>query len=582
MRATAFSALCLVACGGGAVPVATSHPTSPPPSAPAAGTTPPLADDATWDRWRNADVAILASQRFHDPLSPLVHLRESQGHVVALLDIEPLYARFSKGTPDAAALLTAIRQLSAHTAGKLRFVLLVGDAGGWHDAPSPSEPPIPTFYMQKGKYEHHTPKEHQSAHAIPPEEHDAYPSDDPYATLTDNPPADAKRLAVGRVPARTADDVSGFVQKILAYETTPLSGDQLWRRRVTIYASAAHFGELADSVAESLASTILDQDLSYDYDLRFTFAKDDSPYAYRFDKIEQKLVSDLDDGAVVAAYVGHGAVTSFAEAEMRGYGYEVGTSDDAAALRIGAGKPVFFSLACDTGAFDRPDGLRSIAEAMVLNSNGPVAVFASSRESHPYPNALYGEGIIQHFINGHEPTVGEGILAMKDSMVKGTIPIAELLLGDDIGMLKREHVGLYNLFGDPATRLRYVQSLTITSPPGTVVPGATFAVDVSASSVAEGQLVATVETHRGVLKGAIVGVNALQQMSVDDAFVAMAKNNALANDKVVFTANGAIHGGKAHVELKAPDDGGDYVVKVMASGGDAAAAGHVDLHVAGR
>jgi hypothetical protein len=337
---------------------------------------------------------------------------------------------------------------------------------------------------------------------------------------------------------------------------------------------------VGNNVVKTVAEGILDQDMSYDYDLRLTFAKDDSPYAYGFDHIEHKLVMDLDDGAVVAAYVGHGAVTRFAPAFFRDRDYEVGTAEDAAALRIAAGKPVFFSIACDTGAFDRPGGLPSLAERMILNPDGPIAVFASSRESHPYPNALYGQEIIRHFVNEHPATVGEGVLAIKDGMVHDSMPIAELLLGDDVDSLKAEHVGLYNLFGDPATALRYADALTVTLPADAagVGSGTSFPVDVAAPTVAEGKVHVTLETRRRALKGAIVRPERMTRMTAADAFAAMERNNALANDKVVLSGEAEVHGGRARVTLRAPAEAGDYVVKAFAWGSEAAA-GHAPLRV---
>ena len=201
-------------------------------------------------------------------------------------------------------------------------------------------------------------------------------------------------IAVGRVPARTPEELEAFVGKLVAYETSTAGPDPTWRRRVTLYAGDPYFGPMGDELVQTVAEGILDTDLSYDFDLRLTFAKETSPYAFGFDRLEQKFIGDMGDGALVAAYVGHGSVTRFAPAEFRGRRYEVGTADDAAAIRTAAGKPVFFSIACDTGAFDRPAGLPSLAERMILNPGGPVAVFASSRESHPYPNALYGQAII--------------------------------------------------------------------------------------------------------------------------------------------------------------------------------------------
>ncbi len=562
----AVAALCVAAsgaaCGGGAV--ADNGARRAEGSAPGAPTAMPRGGDGTWEDWRRADEVILTPHRFAEAVAPLVRHRQAHGQNVTQVDIEPLFARAGSTADDPKVLQAAVSALATRAGASLRYVLLVGDFDE-----------LPTFFPTKLAYEHHTVAEHQNPHAITRAEHAAYPSDDPYAD------AGASRLAVGRVPARTVDEVDAFVRKLVAYESASLdqaAADQTWRRRVTLYAGDPALGPTADALVQSVATGILDDDMSYDYDLRLTFAQEGSPYAYGFDALEQKFVGDLDDGAIVAAYVGHGSVTRFAPAEFRGRRYEVGTADDAAVLRIAAGKPVFFSIACDTGAFDRPGGLSSLAERMILNPDGPVAVFAASRESHPYPNALYGQAIIQHFVNERPPTVGAGILAVKDGMVQGSIPVAELLLGDDVAALKAEHVKLYNLFGDPATTLRYPGPLTMATSARTVPEGGSFDVDVATPAVPEGRVHVTIETRRSTMKRPVADSSSLAQMSESEAFAAMARNNALANDKVVDAVDVDVHAGRAHATLRAPARAGDYVVKAFASGADAAA-GHTELHV---
>jgi Peptidase family C25 len=553
------------ACGSGAIARdGAALPAGPAPAPPGPGAAMPRAGDATWEAWRHGDEVILTPHRFADAVAPLVAHRRSLGRNVTQVDIEPLLARGARGADDPKALLEAVSGLAVRAAGKLRYVLLVGDFDE-----------VPTFFLGKLAYEHHSLGEHQNPHAITWAEHGAFPSDDPYAD------ASAPRLAVGRVPARSVQEVDAFVRKLVAYETASLDhpgADPTWRRRVTLYAGDPALGPTADAVVQTVATGILDDEMSYDYDLRLTFVQERSPYAYGYDALERKFMGDLDDGAIVAAYVGHGSVTRFAPAEYRGRRYEVGTADDAAALRIAAGKPVFFSIACDTGAFDRPDGLPSLAERMILNVDGPVAVFAASRESHPYPNALYGQAVIEHFVNERPPTVGAGILAVKDGMAKGSIPVAELLLGDDVAALKAEHVKLYNLFGDPATTLRYPAPLTVATSAGAVPEGAPFDVDVTSPSVAEGHVHVTLETRRSTMKQPMFDSSSLAQMSESEAFAAMARNNALANDKVVAAVDVELHAARAHATLRAPARAGDYVVKAFASGADAAA-GHAELHV---
>jgi hypothetical protein len=80
------------------------------------------------------------------------------------------------------------------------------------------------------------------------------------------------------------------------------------------------------------------------------------------------------------------------------------------------------------------------------------------------------------------------------------------------------------------------------------------------------------------MKQAPVEPASLEQMQESEAFAAMARNNAQANDKVVATVDVEVHASRAHATLRAPSRAGDYVVKAFASGADAAA-GHAELRV---
>src|SRR5258706_15578866 len=82
----------------------------------------PLADPATWEKWKNADYAILAPRRFADALAPLARHREKGGHTVAMLDADAIFERRSHGKPDASAAQAALKQPARHTSGKLKFV----------------------------------------------------------------------------------------------------------------------------------------------------------------------------------------------------------------------------------------------------------------------------------------------------------------------------------------------------------------------------------------------------------------------------------------------------------------------------
>jgi Peptidase family C25 len=534
-----------------------------------------FADAATWARWTSADYVVFTPASFVDALAPLVQHRETHGHTVAVIPIEPLFARFSNGARKADALERALAVLVTASHGKVHYVVLAGDCAhanaGSDDA---HDTTLPTFYLPKLHYEHHTPFEHQNPRAVTRDEHSSYPSDHPLELSRGE---GAGRVAVGRLPAHTTGELSSMIAKIVAYETHPSEGD--WRRRVTLYTGPARYGEQTDALIESVATHLLDEELSYDFDLDFTFAKPDTAYSYPPSRLRKKLVHDLDQGSLVAAYVGHGAVANFDHVEWRSSWYEIGTADDAAQLAIAEGKPVFFSFACDTGAFDRPNGELSIAEAMIANPNGPVAVLASSRESHPYPNAVMAMSVIRTFLDAHAATIGDGVLAVKDSLAGSSLGVNAFLVDEDLDALAREHEGLYNLFGDPATPLAYPDAVVITPPSTSPKSGGSFAIDVRVDGIATGDAIVTLETRRSKIRGALVSPSALAAMSADAAAKAMEKNHATASDKVVSRATAKIDGGSARVTLTAPVEPGAYIVKVFAHGGGRAAAGSAKLRV---
>ena len=540
---------------------------------------PPIADAAQWASFADADYLMLGNRAWLPALAPLIAHRNAHGHRVAAIAIEDVYARLSNGAPDADALHGAIERLVAHTAGKLKFVLLAGDT-----APPPEEglSPLPTFYLQKLDYEHHKAGEHfllgEHNHEEVVHTNQTYPSDRPFsivaASKTKGLGVEPTRLAVGRIPARSKAQLRAFADKLVTYETSAPEG--AWQRTLAVTAGPANYGPVVDGVIEGLANKLFDRDVSYDFDLRFTFAKLQSPYAYRFDQLQQKFVDDLDRGALIATYVGHGAASSFDDVYFHGKWYPIGDDHDAARVVIPTGQPLFFSFACDTGAFDRPDGKASLAEALILNEKGAIGVFASSRESHPYPNALYGQAVIAQFVNGRPATIGEGVLAMEAQVQGASIAGASLLIDTDEDALKEEHFGLYNLLGDPATRLRYPSAAGVVVTP---LPSGKLSVAITASVPNAGTATVTLETKRSTIRGTLTPPSTLESMTTDAAFAAMAKNYALASDKVVATKEIAFQKGLGTGELAMPKAPGDYVIKVLLRGDGGVAIGHADLKV---
>lgn len=527
-------------------------------------------------------------------VEPLLVHREKRGlrvQRIALEDVVPS----SEAQEDATnPILAAIRTVASNSGYRLRFILLVGDAPGYreHDV---DRALIPTFYRPKIQYWDDDPFERERLGMKSPSERRMrrterleYATDFPYALAHIDAPnqpelaakANPRPLAVGRIPARVAAEVTAFANKVIQYETA--SSEGMWRRNMAIFTGPANFGALADFMIENTMTRMLDDKVPYDWDVDIIFPKIGSPWSYPFPDLQDKLVSRLDEGALIAGYVGHGAPTHFDDVHHNYNYYQLGSTWDLERLHIGEGKPFFFSLTCSNGFFDLSERMQSIAEVLVLNPGGAIASFAASRVSHPYPNALYGDAVVQTFIAERAPTIGEGIVTAKQRMRDGDLPLAPLLFDSNPAELAEEHVGLYNLFGDPATVLQYpaTAQLSLDQAKEPFEPGATVNLTVDAKGFASGRALLTVETKRSVIRADVPSAFALQRMPEQEMWETMRKTYAAATDKVVSRDEQAVTDGKAVFHVKLPLVEGDYALKVFVVGKGVTSNGHVKVKVA--
>ena len=581
--AAGLSSACEACAESPRTPRAAPQPSATRAATAASATAVPGVGDAQRDGY-----LMLAPRSYHEALAPLVEHRHKQGHRVQLLAVEDIYARLSGGEPDAHALRVAIRELWKKTGETLGFVLLVGDV---RRPDEQSVERLPTFYLPKVVYQTHDHSNvhyrHRSLLHPPHSDHHAFPTDHPYGLMSaamttgwlgPRPSRDPEGhehhhdtvdlgaradLAVGRLPARSPEEVAAFVAKVIGYEQGDVTGD--WSRRLVVFAGPARFSTFVDKMIEASALAMLDRSIPYDYDLRLVFAKPGSAYAYRFDQLGDKLVEEANHGALLLLYAGHSSPAYLDSVPYRGTSYLIGSRTDFQRMQVLGGPPLFVALSCGAGGFDMSKGRLSMAEAAVINPQGPIAAFAATRESHPYPNMLYGEAIIAQFL-GHRPrTLGEGIVAAKADMQSRSSFVGEQLSVVEGEVLKQEHAALYILFGAPATRLRYPARATITID-GPVAPGGDLALQVSSPVVATGRVTITLETRRTQIRGTQVPVRMLDQLPLDKAFEQMAANHELALDKVLDTAESELSTGRATLTMGAPKAAGSYIVKVLVEG----------------
>ena len=182
-----------------------------------------------------ADLIIVTVPQFREALQPLVEARQKQGLRVAVVDVDQIYDTFSGGQPGPEAIRAFVQYARSHwTAPAPRYLLLAGDAS--YD---------PRGYL-KGTEIDLVPA--QSVYTG----FSGWTASDVWYALPDGD-ASVPALAVGRLPAQTAEQLATMVAKTLEYE----SGDQAaaWRQDALIVADNDEpgFADAAKAFTDGLA-----------------------------------------------------------------------------------------------------------------------------------------------------------------------------------------------------------------------------------------------------------------------------------------------------------------------------------------
>ncbi len=423
-------------------------------------------------------------------------------------------------------------------------------------------------------------------------------------------------FAIGRIPARTPEQVAVALKKVKAYESAKL-GD--WLKRLTFFASEGRFGAAVDQMLENLFTQMAEQVIDPAYDLRMTYANIKSPYAYVPSKFSDKVIEEANSGAFLLSYMGHGACDRLDDMHVaqgegkRDLRFPILQGDDVSKFNIEGGKlPVMIIVACATGFMDNKE--TCLSERICFAEKAPVAVISSSRDSHPYSNTLLQNAMITEMTKNHRATLGEAFMLAKREIVEGKDKNRKSLENmaafiipkkSDRDTLNRAHLYLYNLIGDPGLTLKYANTnLRVDQKKGdthstlldtargsaagtvTAAPAETVElwVDVDPELADDikspARIGAVLEVRRSQIAGELETLDPAELISSDEkkrakAEAAVAKNHEAANAKTIGTFVGeegprspGRNPGLSSMMLKLKIDEalapGDYVVKLFA------------------
>ena len=384
---------------------------------------------------RNYDTVLVCAPELIPAAQPWLEYRGKQGHAIALIP----------GSASRAEIVSTIRQIGSQC--DLKNVVIMGDA------------PTAT------KLGSHVETENVKSTVIAKwGAEPTFASDRAFADFDDDGSPD---VAIGRICADSSEELSQILQKITQYEQSQTSGP--WRRRVNFVAGVGGFGVLADKVLETAAKKFITHGIPSSYKTTMTHASWRSPYSPDPRFFRQQTIETLNQGCLAWVYLGHGQEQGLDYYRYPGGGLPIFQSDDVSRVNVRSGAPIAVFLSCYTGAFAAPKDC--LAEQLLSNPRGPVAVISGSSVTMPYAMTIMGNAMLRELFEGRATTLGQVVLGAKRELAQPTpdqpsalIDQMAKLLSPDPDLLdeeRSEHVRLFHLFGDPLLRIHHPKQVTI-------------------------------------------------------------------------------------------------------------------------
>lgn len=400
-----------------------------------------------------AEYVIVAPPLFLSPAQRLAefHRREYQRsvHVVSLPQI---FNEFGSGQPSPVAIRDFFKMLYDRDLAQgdsiFRYALLFGD--GSYDFKGTEHPNrealIPTYQARN------------SHHAM-----NSYTSDDFYSFLDDGEgfwgelifgarsdylywmagdtliDVHGADIGIGRLPADDLETAHTLVDKIVGYKSNP-GNRGTWRNQMVLVADHYDFDKsLHVRQADGYTSLINSAYPCINIEKIYldNYQMESSASAEFFPDGEEALHRQLNEGALLVNYTGHGGETGWSNSSVL-------TISDINQLENGSRLPAYITATCEFGRWDDP-GRRSGAEHLLLNPNGGAfAMLTTVRVVEAISNERLNENFYREVFKydvqeQRWPTLGEVFQRTKNKSWNGG------------GINNRN----FSLLGDPALALNY-------------------------------------------------------------------------------------------------------------------------------
>ena len=381
-----------------------------------------------------ADMVIIipANRDFTPQAERLKELHENHdGLRVNIVAADQLFNEFSSGTPDANAYRRYMKMLYDRAGDNIsqrpRFLLLLGD-GAWDNR------------MCSEKWLSASPDDfllcYESDNSF--SETKCYVSDDYFCLLDDGEGADMLTdkidVAVGRIPARTAEDANTAVNKTISYVLNAEAGP--WQNTIIVMGDDGDKNRHMDD-AERVAEMVKSDYPGYNVKkiLWDSYPIQKTANGYRYPAVTTLIREQMQIGALIMDYSGHGNAKGLSHEAVLGFNdFTTSTS-----LRL----PLWVTASCDIMPFDGQES--NLGDAAIFNPNGgAISFFGTTRTVYAAWNRPLNLSFVNHVLgstSGVRNTIGQAAMMAKNEFSVGS--------SRDMIINKQQ----YTLLGDPAVCL---------------------------------------------------------------------------------------------------------------------------------
>ncbi len=376
------------------------------------------------------DMVIVTPDIFKPQAYELAELHSVQDNLTTkVVTTEEIYNEFSSGMQDVSAIRDYLRMLYLKNAfkGKPGYLLLFGDASfDYKDRVQDNNNMVPTFEsLESLKFT------------------TSYATDDFFGLLDDNEGFNAigdLDLGIGRFPVSTVEQANTAIKKIKIYTERSASVMRDWRNDICFIADDQDMN-LHLSQAESLVSIVdtSSPELNINKIYSDAYYREKISGGYRYPEVHQAIIDQVNKGALIINYTGHGGLTGWAEELIL----------DMPAIRSFSNlnqMPLFITATCEFSRFDDPL-FQSAGELVFLNeTGGGIALMTTTRLAYAHANIALNSRLYLNLKN----TEGNELPRLGDLMRMSKIPSSTNYLN-------------FVLLGDPAMRLAYPRYRVVTT-----------------------------------------------------------------------------------------------------------------------